>query len=100
MGDKSTDSGVLDTIGQHDILIAVVGDPGVGKSTFINKAAAVDTLPIDQASKPDNEVQYVVCPKPDLYQDQKVVFLDVPAFDSESNEQVIQSKLRNWLRVV
>ncbi|KAF9439846.1 hypothetical protein P691DRAFT_689487, partial [Macrolepiota fuliginosa MF-IS2] len=78
----------------------VVGNAGVGKSTFINTAAAVDTLPIDQASKIDNEVQYVICSKPELYQDRKIVFLDIPAFDSESDEQAIQNKLRHWLRVV
>ncbi|KAF9450121.1 hypothetical protein P691DRAFT_665986, partial [Macrolepiota fuliginosa MF-IS2] len=81
-------------------LCSVVGDAGVGKSTFINKAAAEDILPIGQASRPDNEARYVICSKPDLYQNRKVVFLDIPAFDSESDEQVIENKLRGWFRVV
>ncbi|KAF9441095.1 hypothetical protein P691DRAFT_642907, partial [Macrolepiota fuliginosa MF-IS2] len=78
----------------------VVGNAGVGKSTFINKAVTEGLLPIDQASKVDNEVQYIVCSKPELYQDRKIVFLDIPAFDTESDEQHIQNKLRHWLRVV
>ncbi|KAF9450129.1 hypothetical protein P691DRAFT_774201 [Macrolepiota fuliginosa MF-IS2] len=100
MGVNHTDSGVLDNIGQHDILIAVVGNAGVGKSTFINEAVTESLLPIDQASKINNGVQYVVCPKPELYQDRKVVFLDIPAFDSESDEKAIQNKLKRRLRVV
>ncbi|KAF9441096.1 ARM repeat-containing protein [Macrolepiota fuliginosa MF-IS2] len=100
MGDKTTDSGMLDSISQRDILIAVVGNAGVGKSTFIHKAAAKDPLSLDQAPRTENMVRYVVCPKPDLYQDRKVVLLDIPAFDSGFDEQVIENWLRHQLRVV
>ncbi|KAF9443989.1 hypothetical protein P691DRAFT_369859 [Macrolepiota fuliginosa MF-IS2] len=100
MRDKATDCEIPDGISRHGILIAVVGNAGVGKSTFINKAADKDLLSVDQASKTDNIVRCVVCTRPDLYQDQEVVFLDMPAFDSEFDEQIIEDKLRHWLRVV
>ncbi|KAF9440100.1 hypothetical protein P691DRAFT_768264 [Macrolepiota fuliginosa MF-IS2] len=100
MRDKRTDSGVLDSISRRDILIVVVGNAGVGKSTFINKAVTKGLSPIDQASKIDNEVQYIACSRPELYQDRKIVFLDIPAFGPESDEKAIQNNLRYWLRVV
>lgn len=79
----------------------MVGQTGVGKSTFINAAAGRDILTIGHALKPDvTDVQHIECSNPERYGKRRVVFVDTPAFDSEREEKVIEKKLKTWLRSV
>lgn len=94
-------SGLLrvDDIIQSDIIIAVVGQTGVGKSTFINRAAGDDILPVNHGLTPlPSEVRHVECRDPERYGNRRVVFVDTPAFDSERDEKEVERKLKRWLK--
>ncbi|KAF9446814.1 hypothetical protein P691DRAFT_794062 [Macrolepiota fuliginosa MF-IS2] len=82
-----------------DIIIAVVGQTGSGKSTFINTAARTSTLPINHGLRPDAQsvrhIECLNCPNHG-----KVVLVDTPAFDSESDEKNVEKKLESWLKSV
>ncbi|KXN84718.1 hypothetical protein AN958_12145 [Leucoagaricus sp. SymC.cos] len=89
----------IEDLKQDDIIIAVAGQTGVGKSSFINKAAGRDILPVNHRLKPEPaEVQHVECSNPERYPDRRVVFVDTPAFDSEKDEKDVEKKLKKWLK--
>ncbi|EKM78782.1 hypothetical protein AGABI1DRAFT_114374 [Agaricus bisporus var. burnettii JB137-S8] len=92
----------IDNIQQDDItIIAVVGQTGVGKSTFINTAAGKEILTIGHGLRPHTlKVQHVECSNPKHYGNRKVIFVDTPAFDAVSEEKLIEEKLKTWLKSI
>ncbi|KXN89095.1 Cell division control protein 7 [Leucoagaricus sp. SymC.cos] len=89
----------VEEIEPGDVIIAVTGKTGVGKSSFINTAAGQDILPVNHRWKPEpTEVQHVECSNPERYPNRRVVFVEVPAFDSERDEKSVEKKLKKWLK--
>ncbi|KAJ3574198.1 hypothetical protein NP233_g1941 [Leucocoprinus birnbaumii] len=83
----------VEEIEQSDIIIAVVGQSGVGKSTFINIAAGKDILPVNNRLKPEpSEVRHIECTDSARYGDRRVVFVDTPGFDSERDEKKVEKE--------
>ncbi|KAG8220498.1 P-loop containing nucleoside triphosphate hydrolase protein [Butyriboletus roseoflavus] len=85
-------------VDEDDIVIAVMGPTGTGKSSFVNKAAGREEAMIGYSLTSETRMlQPVRCPHPDGRRN--VVLVDTPGFDDThlSDTQILRI-LANWLK--
>ncbi|KAF8132017.1 hypothetical protein EV363DRAFT_1164405 [Boletus edulis] len=87
------------SISEDDIVIAVMGLTGAGKSSFVNMAAGRTEVVIgDDLKSKTRDVQHVRCLHPDGRRN--VVLVDTPGFDdTERSDAEILRSIADWLKV-
>ncbi|KAG8952390.1 hypothetical protein FRC03_012165 [Tulasnella sp. 419] len=81
---------------QDDILIAVMGAPGSGKSRFINTVAGSNLSAKSKRGPSPKDLPSVSF----IYQDRKIVFIDMPAFDDlHISDTDTLGMIADWLTV-
>ncbi|TFK44968.1 hypothetical protein BDQ12DRAFT_621501 [Crucibulum laeve] len=86
-----------DAVSTNDVIIAVMGPTGTGKSSFINLAAGISkTMVGHNLESCTQEIQTIRCRHPD--QNRDVVFVDTPGFDDTTiDDTVTLETIANWL---
>jgi len=77
-----------------DTLILVVGQAGVGKSTFINIVAGREVTNVSHGLEPCTvEPKYVICPLPrDPTSPSRIVLVDTPGLNNPDIEDYEKTK--------
>jgi len=92
-------SSVIDLPSQSDIIIAVMGPTGAGKSTFINKASGIEETEVGHGLEScTHQIQVVRCF--DREQNRQIVFVDTPGFDDTNiSDFDILQVIADWLKL-
>ncbi|RDB28781.1 Serine/threonine-protein kinase HT1 [Hypsizygus marmoreus] len=90
---------VRQSVTAQDVIIALMGPTGVGKSTFINVATQLPSVVVgDDLESCTQDIRAIPYPHPDG-SGRNIVFVDTPGFDdSERTDYEILTRISDWLK--
>ncbi|KAF7771742.1 hypothetical protein Agabi119p4_6053 [Agaricus bisporus var. burnettii] len=94
----STDVANTSEIGEDDIIIAIMGPTGAGKSTFVKIATGSENVEIGHTLRSSTQhIRTIRCHNPLRHRD--VVFVDTPGFDDDTRSDTeILTEVADWLK--